>query len=37
MEDSKIVELYWLRSTSAIDETQRKYDDYCFAMNLRID
>lgn len=36
MEDSKIVELYWLRSTSAIDETQRKYDDYCFAISRHI-
>lgn len=36
MEDSKIVDLYWQRSTLAIDETQRKYGSYCFAISRRI-
>lgn len=29
MDDRKIVELYWQRSESAIDHTQRKYGRYC--------
>lgn len=36
MEDSKIVDLYWQRSAAAIDETQRKYDSYCFAISRNI-
>ena len=29
MDDRKIVELYWQRSESAIDQTQKKYGRYC--------
>ena len=29
MEDKKIVDLYWLRSESAISETKTKYGKYC--------
>lgn len=36
MEDSKIVELYWARSESAILETQRKYANYCFRIASNI-
>ena len=36
MDDSKIVDLYWQRSTAAIEETQRKYDSYCFAISRNI-
>ncbi len=36
MEDSKIVELYWQRSERAIDETQRKYEPYCFSIAKNI-
>ena len=32
MEDSKIVELYWRKSTDAIKETDRKYGAYCFTI-----
>ena len=32
MEDSKIVELYWQRSESAIYETKQKYEHYCFSI-----
>lgn len=32
MEDHAIVELYFARSESAIDECQRKYGRYCFAV-----
>ena len=32
MEDRKIVELYWQRSETAIYETQRKYEHYCFSI-----
>ena len=30
MEDKKIVDLYWLRSESAISETASKYGKYCY-------
>ena len=36
MEDSRIVELYWQRSESAITETQRKYGGFCHAIALNI-
>ena len=36
MEDSKIVDLYWERSERAIEETQRKYHTYCFAIAKNI-
>lgn len=32
MEDSNIVDLYWVRSEQAIEETQRKYHPYCFSI-----
>ena len=32
MDDSRIVELYWNRDESAIAETKKKYDNYCFAI-----
>lgn len=36
MEDSKIVELYWKRSETAIYETQCKYEHYCFSIASNI-
>ena len=30
MEDQKIVDLYWERAASAIQETQKKYGKYCY-------
>ena len=32
MEDHEIVALYWQRSESAIEETDRKYGRYCFSI-----
>lgn len=32
MEDKKIVDLYWLRSESAISETESKYGKYCYTI-----
>ncbi|MBQ7322555.1 MAG: sigma-70 family RNA polymerase sigma factor [Clostridia bacterium] len=32
MEDSKIVELYWLRSEKAIAESEQKYGKYCHSI-----
>ncbi len=32
MEDSKIIELYWERDESAIEETSKKYGAYCFSI-----
>ncbi len=32
MEDKKIVDLYWLRSESAISETKIKYGRYCYTV-----
>ncbi len=32
MEDSKIVELYWSRSETAIAESERKYGRYCYSI-----
>ncbi len=29
MEDSRIIELYWLRDESAVAESERKYGSYC--------
>lgn len=39
MEDQEILALYWRRSESAIQETDRKYEAYCahIAMNIRAD
>lgn len=36
MEDSRIVDLYWERSESAIYETQCKYGHYCFSIASNI-
>ena len=36
MEDSGIVALYWARSEQAIEETAKKYGDYCFSIACRI-
>ena len=32
MDDSRIMELYWQRDEGAIQETDRKYGPYCFAI-----
>ena len=32
MDDSRIVELYWARSESAITETALKYGKYCYTL-----
>lgn len=36
MEDAKIVELYWQRSSDAIQETDRKYGAYCHTVAVNI-
>ncbi len=36
MEDKKIVDLYWLRSESAIQETKTKYGNYCHTIAYNI-
>lgn len=36
MEDEKIVSLYWERSETAIEETQKKYGKYCRTVAYRI-
>ena len=36
MEDSEIVDLYWERSESAIDETAKKYSRYCHRISFNI-
>lgn len=36
MEDSEIINLYWERSETAIDETQNKYGRYCHSIAYRI-
>ena len=36
MDDQKIVELYWERSESAVEETQKKYGRYCYSIAHRI-
>lgn len=36
MEDSAIVELYWHRQEEAAVQTQKKYNDYCMQISLRI-
>lgn len=36
MEDSRIVELYWIRSESAIKETSSKYGKYCYTIAYNI-
>ena len=32
MEDSRIIELYWKRSSDAITQSKEKYGSYCFAV-----
>ena len=36
MEDSRIVDLYWERSETAIDETSKKYSRYCHYISFNI-
>ena len=36
MEDARIVDLYWARSETAIDETSAKYGKYCYAIAYNI-
>ena len=36
MDDSKIVDLYWERSETAIDETAKKYSRYCHRISFNI-
>ena len=36
MEDKRIVDLYWMRSESAISETDKKYGKYCHYIAERI-
>ena len=36
MEDSKIVDLYWNRSETAINETEKKYSRYCHSISFNI-
>ena len=36
MEDKQIVDLYWERSKSAIEETEKKYGRYCHSIAYRI-
>jgi len=36
MEDSKIIDLYWERDTTAIDETAKKYSRYCHSISFNI-
>lgn len=36
MEDLKIIDLYWERSESAIEETQKKYGRYCHSIAYHI-
>ncbi len=36
MDDTKIIDLYWARSESAIEETSKKYGSYCHSIAFRI-
>lgn len=36
MEDSKIIDLYWERDETAIDETVKKYSRYCHSISFNI-
>lgn len=36
MEDSRIIDLYWQRSETAIDETAKKYARYCHSISFNI-
>ena len=35
MEDARIVDLYWARSETAINETSAKYGKYCYTIATR--
>ena len=32
MEDTEIIDLYWARNERAIEETDRKYGNYCYTV-----
>ena len=36
MEDSRIIDLFWERSETAIRETTKKYSRYCYSISLNI-
>lgn len=36
MEDSKIIDLYWERSETAINETEKKYSRHCHSISFNI-
>ena len=36
MQDHEIIDLYWNRSHSAIDQTAQKYANYCYSISNRI-
>ena len=36
LEDEKIIELYWARHESAIDETDKKYRTFCMYISRNI-
>lgn len=36
MDDTKIIDLFWMRSESAISETANKYGSYCHLIAFRI-
>jgi len=36
MDDTRIIDLYWMRSESAISETAKKYGSYCRSIAFRI-
>lgn len=36
MDDAKIIDLYWMRSESAISETAKEYGSYCRSIAFRI-
>lgn len=36
MDDEKILDLYWIRSETAISETEKKYGRYCYSIAYQI-
>ena len=36
LSDSEIVSLYWARSETAIEETERKYGSYCYTVAYNV-
>lgn len=36
MEDREIVSLFWMRNEAALEETAKKYGDYCYSIAYRI-